>query len=571
MAVLGTIARRAARVLLFAVGKIIVRPVRRQLAAFEAATHEPQAIQEALLRRILERQADTQFGRDHRFTDLRTAAEFRRRLPVADYDYFEPYIARMRNGEFDALVAGERVHQFALTSGTTAARKFIPVTDQYLADYRRGWNLWGLKVFRDHPGVRLRPIVQFAGDWDEFRTDAGTPCGAVTGLTQWMQKRIIRFMYCVPPAVTKVKDAASKYYLTLRLSLPRPVGMVVAANPSTMINLARAGDREKEALIRDIHDGTLDPRFPLPPEVRAAVESRLRRRHRERARELEEIVRRTGTLYPRDYWPANCILCNWTGGSVGAYLRHYPRYFGDTPVRDAGLIASEGRMTIPMADWTPSGVLDISTHYFEFLPEGEADSPNPVTVAAHEVEEGRTYYILPTTAYGLYRYHIHDLVRVTGFHNRTPLVEFLSKGSYFANITGEKLSEYHVSHAMADVLRLLDLTLNCYSLAPCWDDELPYYGLFVERGDLATEQQGIDLARRLDQRLAETNPEYASKRDTLRLGAVRLAVLPPGTWQDWDRKRLARSGGTLEQYKHPSLIGDPGFHREMPIERELPV
>ena len=43
----------------------------------------------------------------------------------------------------------------------------------------------------------------------------------------------------------------------------------------------------------------------------------------------------------------------------------------------------------------------------------------------------------PTTAYGLYRYHIHDLVQVTGFHNGTPLIEFLSKGSHFANITGE--------------------------------------------------------------------------------------------------------------------------------------
>ena len=46
----------------------------------------------------------------------------------------------------NALLADKRVHMFALTSGTTAARKFIPVTDQYLADYRRGWNMWGLKV-----------------------------------------------------------------------------------------------------------------------------------------------------------------------------------------------------------------------------------------------------------------------------------------------------------------------------------------------------------------------------------------------------------------------------------------
>ena len=78
---------------------------------------------------------------------------------------------------------------FALTSGTTATRKYIPVTPQYLADYKRGWNIWGLKVFRDHRPVRFRPIVQISGDWQEFSTPAGIPCGAVTGLTASMQMR----------------------------------------------------------------------------------------------------------------------------------------------------------------------------------------------------------------------------------------------------------------------------------------------------------------------------------------------------------------------------------------------
>src|SRR5262249_49345371 len=157
--------------------------------------------------------------------------------------------------------------------------------------------------------------------------------------------------------------------------------------------------------------------------------------------------------------------------------------------------------------------------------------------------------ILPTTAFGLYRYHIHDLVRVTGFYNQTPLVEFLSKGAHFANLTGEKLSEYHVTQSMEEALRALDLTLTSYSLAPCWDDAAPYYGLFVERGDLMNAGQGKDLAAALDQRLMIHNVEYASKRESRRLGALRLELLPDGTWQRWDQQRLARSGGTPEQYK----------------------
>src|SRR5581483_3119670 len=170
-----------------------------------------------------------------------------------------------------------------------------------------------------------------------------------------------------------------------------------------------------------------------------------------------------------------------------------------------------------------------------FIPEDEIDSAQPTVLAAHEVQEGGKYFIVPTTAYGLYRYHISDLVRVTGFYNKTPLVEILSKGAHFANLTGEKLSEYHVTQAMSDILRELNLSLTAYTLAPCWDDLLPYYGLFIERGDLASPQEGEKLAQTLDRRLKELNIEYAGKRDSLRLGDLRLQLLPSGTWSRWDQ------------------------------------
>jgi hypothetical protein len=557
--------------------KLIVRPIRRRLAQFEAATHDPRQVQEALLRGILAHHSATGFGRDHRFDAIRNLDDFRRQLPVAGYEYFEPYIARLRRGETTALLNEPHIHMFALTSGTTAIRKFIPVTQHYLDDYRRGWNIWGLKVFRDHPAVRMQPILQMSGDPDEFRTESGVPCGAVTGLTAQMQRRLIRWLYSVPACVARIKDSRSKYYSILLLSIPRKVGMIIAANPSTLINLARAGDQEKESLIRDLRDGTLSRHLDLPDEIRTELTRRLRR-HPERARQLEEIVKRTGTLYPKDYWPSDCILGNWMGGSVGSYLRHYPRYFGATPVRDVGLIASEGRMTIPLADGTPAGVLDVTTHYFEFIPEAEGDSPNPTVLGAHELKEGATYFILLTTAFGLYRYHIHDLVRVAGFHNNTPLIEFLSKGSHFANLTGEKLSEYHVTQSMADVSRELDVMLTAYSLAPCWPSnqvtngtgagfEQPYYGLFVEEGDLTDESLRHRLAEHLDARMRQLNSEYDSKRQSERLGPVRLELVRSGFWHQWDRQRLQKTGGTLEQYKHPCLINDDGFRDRLGNEQ----
>src|ERR1700682_1297717 len=112
------------RFLLLLIGKVVRRSVLRHVAAFEEATHQPREVQEALLRRILARQTDTDFGRDHHFAQIATPADFRRHLPVASYEYFDPYIQRVRNGDFRALLADPLIHMFALTSGTTAARKF---------------------------------------------------------------------------------------------------------------------------------------------------------------------------------------------------------------------------------------------------------------------------------------------------------------------------------------------------------------------------------------------------------------------------------------------------------------
>ena len=156
-----------------------------------------------------------------------------------------------------------------------------------------------------------------------------------------------------------------------------------------------------------------------------------------------------------------------------------------------------------------------------------------------------------------------SLKRITAEH------EFLSKGAHFANLTGEKLSEHHVTRAMAAVLRQLDLALTCYSVAPCWDDDTPYYGLFVERPDVGDNGQGSRLAALLDQQLGEENIEYRGKRDSLRLRPVRLELLPAGAWAQWDRQRLQRTGGTPEQYKHPCLINDMNFRATMPVEAEV--
>jgi hypothetical protein len=294
------------------------------------------------------------------------------------------------------------------------------------------------------------------------------------------------------------------------------------------------------------------------------------RAHPERARELTAIAAKLGRLLPKDVWPPETILVGtWTGGSMGPYLRQLPRYFGEPAIRDLGLLASEGRMTIPWENNTPVGVLDIWAHYFEFMPESELESPQPTVLGVHELQDGHSYYIIPTTKSGLYRYQISDLVRVRGFLGQVPKVEFLGKGHRFANLTGEKLSEHQVSQATEAATQRTGVAIGGYSLAPVWDDTRPYYGLFVEEADAADDGALRRFLGELDRTLGELNIEYAAKREGNRLGPVRGLVLPAGTWTAWDAARLAKTGGSPEQYKHPALIGDMAFRESVPVLREV--
>lgn len=537
---------------------------------FRSMARRAPDVQRQHLMRQIRREQDTGFGRDHHFRSIRSVADFRKQLPITRYEYYQPYIERVKNGEIEAMFHRQQVMMFAMTSGTTASRKYIPVTRRFLDDYRRGWQLWGLHMFEHNRHLWFKPMLQIASDWDEFRTPAGIPCGSISGLTAQMQMKLVRKHYLLPPSSSKIKDTHSKYYLAWRLGLVRGVSVMISANPSTMVNLARFAEGHIERLIRDVRDGGISSDFPMPEQVLFDERHRLEP-NPTRAKELEQIVSATGGLRPKDVWPGLGMIGNWTGGSVGAYLRHYPEYYGTPPVRDIGLIASEGRMTIPIEDNTSSGILEITSSYFEFIPVEEIDSPQPTVLESHELEVGRDYYILLTTASGLYRYNIFDVVRCTGWFEKAPLLAFLNKGSNFSNLTGEKLSEHQVAQSVVKSLSECDLRLAAYSMAPCWEEHTPFYGLFVEQSDFPSAEAAQQFVCAVERHLHQENVEYEAKRESHRLLPVRLMLMPRGTWKAWDRERLQRTGGTSEQYKHPCLIVDGEFAAKMPVEQQIPA
>jgi hypothetical protein len=535
-----------------------------QLRRFRRNLRHSAASQQAkLLDQIINLHRETGFGSDHGFESIKTVTDYRQQVPIQTYDCLQPYVDRVQAGEYEALLT-ERPMLFALTSGTTAARKHIPITRAYLKDYRRGWNIWGVGGLREHPDSFMVPVLQLTGDPEEFLSECGVPCGSLSGFSAQIQTNVIKKMYAAPVGIGKIHDSSSRYYAALRFALLNPIGMLISANPSSLVGLARVLDTERNRLIRDIRDGTLDPAIQIPDSLRESMQPRMKPNPK-RAKELESIADSVEHLWPCDVWPMHKLMIGcWTGGSVGPYVKQVRQMYRGASIRDIGLLASEGRMTIPFADDSASGVLDLASHFFEFIPEGEIDSPQPITLGVDEVELGQSYFILPTTKSGLYRYHIVDLVRVTGFFGEAPCIEFLGKGKRISSITGEKLSEYQVTEAMLKLQQQQNHDFGTYALAPIWDAEMPYYGLFLEEVNLRT----LELATALDQELKIRNCEYACKRDSNRLGRIRVQVMPKGTWQRWDRQQVQTRGGTPEQYKHPCLITDPKFRDTVVVLHE---
>ncbi|MEO2013529.1 MAG: GH3 auxin-responsive promoter family protein [Fuerstiella sp.] len=543
------------------VGSVFRRPMIRAKDKFlRTARVACRETQRQTLQRLLSLNGDSRFSREHSFAANLSVDSFRKRLAISDYEVFRPWIEQMQRGTHDALLgSNNKLLMYAITSGTTDTAKLIPITDHFVRDYRRSWQHWGIATHQSHPRMKLLRMVQIISSHNRCQTEDGTPCGNISGLVTCMQKPIIRKLYTVPGQAAQIGHADAKKYTTARFALADPsVGMFVTANPGTLLQLMEFSNANAARLIKDIHDGTLTD--ATLSRVEAESLRPFLKSSPVRAAELERIVSASGVLSPAECWPDLECLAVWTGGSAGAYTRQLRQTFGNLPLRDHGLHASEGRMTIPFEDNTSAGVLDIESHFFEFVPVDEIDSSNPVVMEAHELECDAEYFILLTTSSGLYRYNIFDVVRCNGFLGTTPLLEFRHKGQHLSSVAGEKISESQVVDAVEAACQQIDVPVRQFTLTPEWGHP-PAYTLFVAtaRTDAAGRTALEKLAVTVDAALCQRNCEYSEKRSTNRLAMLRCEVVSPECWSRFTTNRLRASGGSAEQYKHPCLLPDPLF------------
>jgi hypothetical protein len=486
-------------------------------------TRKAQEVQMKLLQRILRENAQTGFGQEHGFAKIATYSDFVQAVPVQSYDSLFPYLNRQAHNPEDKALVHEPFLFFNITSGTTSASKFIPVTATALKALQRSQDLMVYLQQKAVPNAYQGKVLGIASPAVEGVSEHGIPIGSASGRFYKNMPKVVASKYVVPYEVLEIKDSEWKYYTVVLCCLQHSdITYFATANPSTVLKLmdvlnVRRGDLWRD-LVQGRVEGLTQRQHDEPEKIHACI-----RPTADRLRHLEPLLNSEDPLGFESIWPRLRLFSTWTGGSCGVALKAARRAFPSTvQVVDLGLIASEIRATVTTDPVHQAGLPTFQDNVFEFVEKARWDREDPEFLMLNALTVGEEYYLFVTTPGGLYRYHMNDIVLVTGYTGECPVMRFVQKGRGACNITGEKLYE-------GQVLAALEAWgVPCIHAQALADAELAKYVLYIEPApEVKFEEEGA--GRQLDMALRDRNMEYDAKRESGRLQALEVRLLRAGT------------------------------------------
>lgn len=526
---------------------------RTMLSTLDKKSLDVKAAQLDVLKDILRYANQTVYGVEHDFGSIGSVEAFQQKVPINTYEDLRPYVSRHADGEPNVLFPGKPLF-YATTSGTTDRPKLIPISKKYHDECYNGLTkLWLYSMFRELPDFMDGRDLSMVGKAVEGRTADGTTYGSFSGHMNAYMPAFIKRFRVVPFEVHDIDDYHAKYYTLMRIALEHPIRWIVTANPSTLVELHRVAVAHFEEMVRDIETGTLPKELRISTSIRAVVEKRLRPNPK-RAAALRALARNCQLLLPKHYWPSLQIINTWKSGNSGLYLKQTEDYYApSTVIREFGYLATEARAGIVLDGDAETSVLAAHLLFFEFIKTEDYDTPNPRAYLAHEIEDGREYYILITTPSGLYRYDMNDIVRVEGFYNQFPQIRFIQKGRGVVSLTGEKLSE---AQYLSAVERLeVELRLQLSFHVAFADQKSSRYHIFMEATEGNAPLNPETVSQALDAALSRLNMEYDAKRKSNRLKSPVIHPLAPGSFFSYKQQAL-EAGARDGQFKLTRLSID---------------
>jgi hypothetical protein len=347
------------------------------------------------LRELLDKQADTAFGRAHDFGSIRSPEDFRAAMPPMDYEDHRSWIERAANKE-EGVLACDRILGFEKTSGTSSQVKWIPISEGLQQEFARGLASWV-------SGWQQRRPEVFAGRAYWAISPPGmkpevTPGGLPVGMTS--------------DAAYFPDDVGER--LANWLIIPELSGQAEAVFEETAVALLAAPDLSVISV--------WSPTFLL------GIDAALRQMR--------------GDFSWQELWPRLALVSCWADASSAPWISRLAERLGSIPIEAKGLLATEGITSVPDAiDGSPR--LASECHWHEFL-----DGDDRFTEIS-DLKLGHIYEVLITTGGGLFRYRSGDRVRVTGTGaDGLPRLRFVGRAGSVYDLVGEKLSESQVLEAL---------------------------------------------------------------------------------------------------------------------------
>ncbi|MBE6725779.1 MAG: GH3 auxin-responsive promoter family protein [Ruminococcaceae bacterium] len=548
--------------LTWAIIRILTMRGRRHLKELRNNCARANDLSRELLLKIVRDNQDTEYGREHRFSEIRSIEDYKRLVPLSNFDTYAPYIERMVGGKHEKnLITAYPIVQYAETSGSVGVPKKIPVTKQSMEIYTK-YTITRVTALADewHRKKFGKPLPIGRGfnqlEIVDRTLDDGTPLGNISGSAAKSYKLLFPYYLTSPIPVLYPNGYIPMMYLKARYILAdRDTSFMFSVFMTNLVDMMVYIRRNWEMLTEDIRTGGFNEDVNIDEETKAEL-LKVTRPDPERADELERIFKEgfDTPIIPR-LWPKMSFICTIGTGGFAAYTRTMRSYSGDIPIDFSIYGASEAMMAACTEIEVPEFALLCDSCFFEFIP---ADAPADCTDTLNidQLEVGKEYELILTNLSGFYRYRIKDVVKVLGYEGESPKITFSYRKSQLLDLAGDKITESMMDDAMRRAGEEMGVNIIDYCVYPNRDDSPSHYEFLIEPDKPLDPAKCGEYLQILEKHLGEVNPVYKECVDTNEIAHAVLYLQQMQTHALWREMRVMK-GGSINQVKPVRVLDTP--------------
>ena len=468
----------------------------------------PELHQQRVLYSLIQDGAKTLFGRDHGLAAVKTHADFKKQVPIRDYELLKPYVEKVLHGEPDILWKGKPAY-FAKTSGTTSGTKYIPITKDSVPNHiNSARNALLSYVHETGNGSFLDGGLIFLSGSPELEEKAGIKTGRLSGI---------------------VNHHVPGYLRTNQ-------------KPSYTTNCIEDWEEKLDKIIDETIDVDMTLISGIPPWVQMY---------------FDRIQARTGKKI-KDVFP-NFSMFVYGGVNFEPYRAKLFDTIGKKVDSVETYPASEGFIAYQDSQHEEGLLLLLNSGiFFEFIPAGEYFSENPNRLSIGEVQLGKNYAVIINSNAGLWGYSIGDTVK---FVSKNPYRIVVSgRIKHFISAFGEHVIGEEVEKAMKLTMQKFpEVEVVEFTVAPnvAPVEGMPHHQWLIEFAQPPPDVEIFSVE--LDNQLRHLNVYYDDLITGNILRTLKIASLPRNSFIAY-MKSLGKLGG---QNKVPRLSNDRKIAEEL--------